>query len=147
MKGNKAFGAMVAVVALPGSLLGGCSSDSEDTNALVGMWFYGGEEEGRDVVALTLRADGTCLGQFGIALDSLREIGTCTYEADASTLTFLTSTACPGSTGKATYTYTVTNDQLKLTNPSGDDTCTDRKAGLDGEIQTRISEPISPSAS
>jgi hypothetical protein len=147
MKRNKAFAVMVVVAALSGSLLAGCSSDSQDVNALVGMWFYGGEEEGRDVVALTFRADGTGLGQFGIGLDTLREIGTCTYEADASTLTFLTSTACPGSTGKATYTYTVTNDQLKLTNTSGDDTCTDRKAGLDGEIFTRSSEPVSPSAS
>ena len=119
-------------------------ADSEDTNALVGTWFYGGhywgEDEVRDVVAMTFRADGTCLGQSGMALDTLREIGTCTYEADASTLTFLTSTACPGSTGRATYTYAVTNDQLTLTNTSGDDTCATRKAGLDGEIQTRISE-------
>ena len=118
MKRNKAFEVMVVVPALSGSLLAGCSSDSEDTNALVGTWF---EEEVDGHFLFTFRADGPCLVEDGPSRDTLEETDSCTYEAGASTLTFLTSA---GSTGKATYTYTVTSDQLKLTNTSGDDTCT-----------------------
>ena len=141
MKRINAFGAMVAVSV---SLLAGCSSDSEDTNALVGTWF---EEEDDGYFLFTFRADGTCLVEDGLSRDTLEETDSCTYEADASTLTFLTSDVCAGSTGKATYTYTVTNDQLKLTNTSGDDTCTTRKTGLEEMVFTRGSEPVSPSAS
>ena len=145
MTRNGALGVAVAVAALSGSLLVGCSSDSSDRPApLVGTWVL---EDSTGVGVLQLKADGTCLYESGEGRDSLVGRDACTYESDASTLTFLTSSFCPDSADRATYAYTLTNEQAEFRNARGDDKCDDRKSVMEGAIFTRETTSPNPSAS
>ena len=142
MKRNRAFGAAVVVAALAGSMLVGCSSDSEDTDSVVGTWV---REDTDGVEVLSLNADGTCRYEAGDSRDTLTGYDACTYQVDPSTLTFLTSSYCSDSADKATYTYTLTNDQVTFTSASGDDKCGDRNAVMEDSVWTRNAEPVNPS--
>ena len=142
MKRNRAFGAAVVVAALAGSMLVGCSSDSEDTDSVVGTWV---REDTDGIEVLSLNADGTCRYEAGDSRDTLTGYDACTYQVDPSTLTFLTSSYCSDSADKATYTYTLTNDQVTFTSASGDDKCGDRNAVMEDSVWTRNAEPVNPS--
>jgi hypothetical protein len=70
-----------------------------------------------------------------------------TYLADSDGLRYLTSSYCDDPTDKATYTYTLANDQVTITSTSGDDKCTYREETMEAAAVTRETTSPSPSDS
>jgi hypothetical protein len=113
-------------------------------NPLVGAWVG----DSADFVGLwDFQADGIVRYRSGPTRQGVATVDYGTYEVNAGTLTFLTSTYCdePIDVQQATYTFTVENDQVRFTNTSGDDACADRAETMEGHTFTFEAASPSPS--
>jgi hypothetical protein len=142
MKPTKALG-VALMVALSGSLLIGCTSDSSDTATtpsasapamdpeLVG-WYW--TTDFPKVVGLDLIYPGKWTARSWGWLE-----GQGTYELDGDTITWHGGIEC-ADRDEGTYTYTV-QDRQRFTQTVKEDPCDSRRESFDGVVFKRVSPP------
>jgi hypothetical protein len=149
MKQNKALGVSL-VVALSGSLLVGCSSDSATTatstppaNPLVGKWLLTRDTAVNPVIVLELEDGGVWTYKWGPSYDSLEQVGIGMYTVNEDDTITWTGGACvEGEPG--IYTYTLENGEFTQT--ATDEPCDPRRDAYDGVTYTRQTASPSPSS-